>query len=558
MKTLVLGRYRIWLILATICLIQLIVVLLLQPTNFFGWSGDDAIYFSSAKALAEGKGYVLPSIPGTPPATKYPILYPWLLSWVWRWNPSFPGNLNAAMVVNIAFGFAFVIMAFLFLRRLSGLGATGAVIVTALCAFHPIVLLYVANLTTDIPFAATVLSAILLASRALNKNCGLAAAVFGGFVGGISMLLRVLGLPIAVGLLLAHALGAGWRKSAAFLAGVLPFFAALLIRLIASAPAKPVTYLASSACEKSWQLTWIYFTSYPAFWKASAIENHAFWSYLTTNITFLIYQVGAYLIDLRHIRITPLSIILFTSMLLITARGSIRKATSGISASHLALGFYLVPLLIWDYPSLDRFLIPFLPLILAGAWIEFSRIAKTIIGSLKTKPDLQARFAVAICTITGIALITAAGVTWWRATALIVKVSTERSALLVDKREAYQWLRQHSSPGARTVAYESASAFLYSERQGITPTVLLASGKYQQQILAEQLACLLAPAEPIGATYWVAADDDFRLEWTDATVREKAIERELEASHTLLFRSQAGHVRIYKLSGPGDTTLTDW
>ena len=71
-------------------------VIRLHPTNFFGLFEDDSIYFSSAKALAQGQGYVLPSVPGTPPATKYPILYPLILSLVWRWNPSFPANLAGA------------------------------------------------------------------------------------------------------------------------------------------------------------------------------------------------------------------------------------------------------------------------------------------------------------------------------------------------------------------------------------------------------------------------------------------------------------------------------
>ena len=67
--------------------------------NFF----DDAYYFGSAKALAQGGGYIIPNLPGGPPQTKYPVLYPWLLSWVWRWYPSFPSNilaLNAGLMLT--------------------------------------------------------------------------------------------------------------------------------------------------------------------------------------------------------------------------------------------------------------------------------------------------------------------------------------------------------------------------------------------------------------------------------------------------------------------------
>ena len=37
---------------------------------------DDTLYMSIGKGLAKGGGFVMPSLPGTPSQTKYPILYP--------------------------------------------------------------------------------------------------------------------------------------------------------------------------------------------------------------------------------------------------------------------------------------------------------------------------------------------------------------------------------------------------------------------------------------------------------------------------------------------------
>src|SRR5574340_1031798 len=48
----------------------------LHMAGNFGRYHDDTLYFSSAQALAQGRGYILPSLPGNPPQTKYPILYP--------------------------------------------------------------------------------------------------------------------------------------------------------------------------------------------------------------------------------------------------------------------------------------------------------------------------------------------------------------------------------------------------------------------------------------------------------------------------------------------------
>src|SRR6266481_1660127 len=126
-------RFLPWIALSAIILSYLCLVIRLHPTNFFGLSEDDTLYFSSAKAMAEGRGYILPSVPGTPPATKYPILYPWILSWVWRWNAAFPANLSSAVALNLVFGVAYLLAAFAFLRRLPGFSNIAALVLTAAC-----------------------------------------------------------------------------------------------------------------------------------------------------------------------------------------------------------------------------------------------------------------------------------------------------------------------------------------------------------------------------------------------------------------------------------------
>src|SRR5262245_47733133 len=96
------GKYALALTAALLLYVTLVVVV--GPMNFFGLTEDDSIYLSSAQAIANGHGYVLASVPGTPPATKYPPLFPFVLSLIWRWSPTFPQNLSLAMSVNIASG----------------------------------------------------------------------------------------------------------------------------------------------------------------------------------------------------------------------------------------------------------------------------------------------------------------------------------------------------------------------------------------------------------------------------------------------------------------------
>src|SRR5262249_36501777 len=71
-----------------------------------GESHDDAIYVTTAKALAEGEGYRQMFLPGAPPQTKYPPLYPALLAGLWKLWPDFPANLMLLKGLSLVCGAA--------------------------------------------------------------------------------------------------------------------------------------------------------------------------------------------------------------------------------------------------------------------------------------------------------------------------------------------------------------------------------------------------------------------------------------------------------------------
>src|ERR1700747_755590 len=81
-------------------------LLALGPSGYLAWTlramphlgfyHDDAIYWVSAKSIAEGQGYRILSLPGQPNQTKYPPLFPAILAVVWKLQPGFPQNLPLA------------------------------------------------------------------------------------------------------------------------------------------------------------------------------------------------------------------------------------------------------------------------------------------------------------------------------------------------------------------------------------------------------------------------------------------------------------------------------
>lgn len=79
-----------------------IVALWAQPGALVGTFYDDGIYVVLAKALATGEGYRNLHLPGAPPGVHYPILYPAVLSVLWRLWPAFPQNVVLFQLLDAA------------------------------------------------------------------------------------------------------------------------------------------------------------------------------------------------------------------------------------------------------------------------------------------------------------------------------------------------------------------------------------------------------------------------------------------------------------------------
>ncbi len=534
-----------WLGLACILAAFVVEVVRLHPANLFGETEDDSIYFSSAKGIAGGQGYVLASFPGTPLATKYPVFYPWLLSWVWRWNPSFPSNLTGAIAISVAFGVLYIAFAFVFLRRFKDLSEAEALILTGFCALHPVVLLYGGSVLTEIPFAALSLGGMLVAEGLIESSPSALTATGCGVLVGFGMLTRAFGVPVAAGIGLALFAYRAWRPALFFCGSVAPFLTFLFWKTVsARAMVPPVSGAAASSL--GWVHTWAYYTSYINVWKQGVPTVAAFVMMLKSNTLIFLVAPATYLLFPLVQPKTILGTVIVVVLAAVTLAGVFREARkNGFRPIHFVLPFYACVTVLWTYPDVSRFLIPFLPLFAAGIWLEGKYLLRMVSVAIASGAKSEKVLATALSALV-IVFISLMMVNYFGAGRdSLTDLARRRGILLQEKRQAYDWISRFAPSDARLVAYEDATLYLYTGRLATRPFTFTTVEFRDHSLLEKDLDHMTDVPMAIGAQYWVFSDDDFGFETIEAYKKGHARMRILERDLPLVFRSHDNHVRVY-------------
>lgn len=202
---------------ALACVAGIIAGLLTMTTDPVGIFYDDAIYLLTAKALAEGQGYVYPHLPGTPPAIHYPPGWPALLALLWKVLPPFPGSVPVLKLVNpLLLGAAAAGMTVTG-RRLLGLPWWGALGVAVVAAASVPVLALTNVLLSEPLFLALLFPALLACERAV-RTAGAGPAALAAALTAAVMLTRTIGGVLLIATLLVLLLDRRWRDAAVYLA----------------------------------------------------------------------------------------------------------------------------------------------------------------------------------------------------------------------------------------------------------------------------------------------------------------------------------------------------
>lgn len=522
----------------------------LHPTDWFGRNTDDAAYFSSAKALAEGRGYIIPSLPGNPPQTKYPVLYPWLLSVVWKWNPSFPSNLALGVSVTALFSCWFLVVAFELLRKLKGVGDWPALIIICLCAFNVQFLIFSGSILSDLPFMALAVTAALVADRAMRKDGLFVLAGFAGLLAGISMMLRSIGVAVVAGILVAALVRRCFPQMAAFCLGAAPFFAGA----VWSAGVSTVSAgsgLAAGAALPGWKQTLVYDTSYIKMWKLCVPNFHVFWVMLRSNIIQAAQAPAVYFLS-PTLKIGHSAAANWLGLLIgiLSVAGLVRQARGDEwKAIHFIFALYLTVIFLWNYPIMDRFMLLLLPFFFMGLWIEGRNLGSIVFAALRS-PGSVGECVVAGAVATG--LLTLAGAMSWNCALgyrpALKAIGTQHSYITRQTLPVYAWIRQHAAPGTVIVAAEDKTLYLYTNHRAVAPIAFSTEYVYtgDGKVLDRDLNHFTDTAVAVGACYWLTSEHDFERLIPTSEAQDRV--EHLMAGLPEVSRSEDGRIRLYDAS----------
>ncbi len=338
-----------------LCLPSLLFVWVNRDVPHFGVLQDDGLYFIAGKTLAQNSSYLIQSLPSEPHQTKYPPLYPLLLSVVWRINPSYPANLSLALLLSWLSLPVVLLLTYRWCVR-QRFRVPIVWLVVGLFALNPYVLFFVSNLGSEMWFMVFLLGAMVAAEWKEEDNWRM--PLLAGVIAGAGYLARTSGIALLPAAIAYYC----WKKQARgglwFSLGMLPAIAgwAIWSRLHAAPGQDIVTvcysdYLGYQFLNVGWDNI-----------------GHV----LARNSGALLEAMGSLVFPqmmegwLAKILLWPLAAAMIV--------GCVRLVQQGYARLYALFALVSIALLlVWHYQPNQRFILPLAPLLLAGFCGELAR-----------------------------------------------------------------------------------------------------------------------------------------------------------------------------------------
>jgi hypothetical protein len=207
---------------------------------------------------------------------------------------------------------------------------------------------------------------------------------------------------------------------------------------------------------------------------------------------------------------------------------------------------FVVQALMWHYPPHNRFVLPILPVLLAGFWTELKHLAGIVRQSFR-KPKREDRIAAAVVTA-GLAVFAlfAASRIHYGLTDFLPGVLGHHRRALAANLEAYRWISKNAPPEARIFAYGDPLVYLYTGRKACSlrlPPKLLYKG--DNRGIEEFVYSLPNFVREFHLDYVLFTLGDFQLDSPE--VGFAALKRVLNENATFQLRYQGPQAAVYRV-----------
>jgi hypothetical protein len=401
---------------------------------------DDGVYVLTAKALASGEGYRLVQLPERPLQTKYPILYPAVLAFVWRAWPRFPDNLVAMQLLSCIAMASAVSVYYLYSARWCVLDRSAAATAATVTATVPL-LGYFATLPMSEGLFMLALTVAVWQTERLAASGGEARGrrVACALALTACALLRTAGVVLVIAMLAWVARRRALKPSVVLMSigPVLGWFA----------------WTASAGAASDVRTA--YYTSYSGWLTLLAPDQFA--SVVGANLRSVLSGIGTVIAQGLW---TYLGQPVVISGVVCAALAAVWcAATRGLTAVVLAA--YVAQLCVWPWPN-PRFLVPVAPLLttaacgglLLAAGARYSRSARALL------------LVSALVAVTG-NLLLARDLGRLSRRFGYPYASVDRQPVNWSEYEAvFDWLRRSTPRDAIVASDIDPSVFLYAGRRG--------------------------------------------------------------------------------------------
>jgi 4-amino-4-deoxy-L-arabinose transferase-like glycosyltransferase len=501
---------------------------------------DEGAYVTLAKALATTGDYKMISLPGEPYHTKYPILFPWLLSQIWKLSSNFPANVRQLRSLNIVFGVGFLIVLVPLFTKLCDGGGKQALTLLSLCAINPAVLSSSTTLSSEASylfFSTLAVLAVLELDRGSWNPYWFTLAL-------ISLAAAFYVRVPAVALLAAVEVHLVLRRR---------FREVIWIGLGAAVFLVPWLYWCHAHNDSARFPEYIFYNDYISDFK-QFIASHGLVSLLVNNVVYvfvgipklLIFPFQADLGLITHLTVW-LGLVAIGLLVLGFIRSYQRKESRLI---HWYVVTYIAMLLLWPYPAGERFLEPLLPFLYWFVLVEirqFLSIAATHFRAdarflLKT---ISAAFVLGIACTWAVASLSCLGFHSAKFAANKRQELATYEANFREMNESFRWLQRETATSDLLMANLYPLYYLHTGRKAapflFDPARKLTEPKFDDR-----------PIRKHGIQYLIVSNLDFGVYVPDIVkAMRQELRRVIEANQGLLFErkftSQFGNCEVYRI-----------